>query len=56
MTCARMGAQMSEDNIVYGTDFRHKVKPRSKRQRELEEMAVRVFYESIGLEPPKESA
>jgi hypothetical protein len=50
---------MSEANVIYGADFKHKVKPKSKKQRDLEELATKVFYEAIGVkqeESPKEPA
>jgi hypothetical protein len=47
------------DNIIYGCDFKYKIKPKPKKQRELEELATRIFYESIGVtqtDNPKEPA
>jgi hypothetical protein len=45
--------------IVWGADFKFKLKPKSKKQKELEELAVKAFYEAIGTRPeetPKEPA
>ena len=46
----------NEANVIYGTDFQHKLKPKSKKQQEIERLAVEAFYKAIGKEPPKELA
>ena len=40
-------------DVLWGADFKHKIKPRTAKQKEIEELAVKTFYEAIGKEPPK---
>ena len=42
--------------IIYGCDFKYKIKPKTKKQRELEELATRIFYESIGIQRPEDNS
>jgi hypothetical protein len=39
-------------DVLWGADFKHKIKPRTAQQKEIEELAVKAFYEGIGLPPP----
>jgi hypothetical protein len=42
--------------VLWGCDFKHKIKPRTSKQRAIEELAVKTFYEAIGKEPPPSDA